>query len=172
MADTDRGGGRPDNPYCAHCTDPTGKLKSREEVREGMIAFYMQSMGKSREEAEREVDVHMAIMPAWSSGGQTPTAAEPTGPAAPESVPGPAPIAPELTVPAPEPAMPPTPAENVPAESAMPPLPETPPEAMPSTEEISSAVPGTGPAPLGEIPDSETPDDGNQAPGGSTPPAI
>ena len=43
MNDTgDHGGANPTNPYCQYCTDDTGTLKSREEVREGMINFYMQ----------------------------------------------------------------------------------------------------------------------------------
>ncbi len=64
--DSDHGGGRPDNIYCAHCTDSSGNLKSREEIREGMIGFYQQSIGKTREEAEIAVDAHMAQMPTWS----------------------------------------------------------------------------------------------------------
>ena len=58
------GGGDPSIPYCTYCTTPEGKLKSREEAREGMIGFYM-SQGKSREEAESFVDDYMAQMPAW-----------------------------------------------------------------------------------------------------------
>lgn len=88
--DADHGGARPDNVYCQNCTDATGNLKSREEVREGMIAFYMQSMNKGREEAEKEVDTHMAQMPAWQ--GTTPVTV-----AQPETVP---------PMPAPEPPVP------------------------------------------------------------------
>jgi len=61
----DHGGGNTANPYCVHCTDAAGNLKPREEVREGMINYYMQTMGKSREEAETVVDEHMAKQPAW-----------------------------------------------------------------------------------------------------------
>lgn len=96
--DSDHGGGRPDNVYCQHCTDPGGNLKSRNEVREGMIAFYMQSMGKSREEAEKEVDTHMAQMPAWQAAAPTPV---------PNSVPEPAPVTP--VAPTAEPVVPVTP---------------------------------------------------------------
>jgi len=59
------GGGDMNNAYCLYCTDETGKLKPREEVREGMIAFYMKSENKTREEAERFTDEYMKKMPAW-----------------------------------------------------------------------------------------------------------
>lgn len=81
-ADADHGGGKADNPYCKYCTDPAGNLKSKEEVREGMINFQMQqSPGKTREEIEKEVDAHMAQMPAWQippTGTLTPS--EPVAP--------------------------------------------------------------------------------------------
>jgi hypothetical protein len=59
------GGGDKNNPYCVYCTDQTGKLKSRQDVRKGMIHFYMAQMGRSREEAEKFVDGHMKKLPAW-----------------------------------------------------------------------------------------------------------
>lgn len=59
------GGGIEQNPYCVYCTDAEGHLKSREDVREGMVQFYMDAMGKSRDDAERVVDATMAEMPAW-----------------------------------------------------------------------------------------------------------
>lgn len=65
MIDSDHGGGRIDNPYCHYCTDEAGNLKPKEEIREGMINLYMQSFGKTREEAEKEVDSRMAEMPVW-----------------------------------------------------------------------------------------------------------
>ena len=66
MTDTSQhGGGDVNNPYCVYCTDDTGKLKSREDVREGMIVFFMKSENRSREEAEKFVDEHMRKMPAW-----------------------------------------------------------------------------------------------------------
>ncbi len=68
MKDTSQqGAGDPDNPYCVYCTDETGKLKSREEIREGMIGFYIKSENKTREEAEKFVDEHMKKMPAWKA---------------------------------------------------------------------------------------------------------
>ena len=59
------GGGEINNPYCIYCADESGNLKPREQVREGMIGFFMKSENKSREEAERFVDEHMSKMPAW-----------------------------------------------------------------------------------------------------------
>ena len=59
------GGGIKENPYCIYCTDAHGRLKPRAEVRSGMIQFYMDAMGKSRQEAEQVVDVTMSEMPAW-----------------------------------------------------------------------------------------------------------
>jgi hypothetical protein len=66
MRDTSQHGGKDvNNPYCIYCTDETGKLKSREQVREGMIGFFMKSENKTREDAEKHVDEHMKKMPAW-----------------------------------------------------------------------------------------------------------
>jgi hypothetical protein len=59
------GAGDVNNRYCVYCTDEEGKLKSRQEVREGMIHLYMAQMGKSREEGERFVDEQMRKLPAW-----------------------------------------------------------------------------------------------------------
>lgn len=61
----DHGGGDWDNPYCVHCTDETGKLKSRQQVREGMVRLYMSRMGKPKEEAAEFVDRQMKKLPAW-----------------------------------------------------------------------------------------------------------
>jgi hypothetical protein len=66
MKDASHHGGKDvNNPYCVYCTDETGKLKSREEVRKGMIGFFMKSENKTREDAEKHVDEHMKKMPAW-----------------------------------------------------------------------------------------------------------
>ena len=61
----DFGAGNEENKYCVHCTDGSGNLKSREDVRAGMIAFYMKMNGSSQEDAEKLVEEHMAKMPAW-----------------------------------------------------------------------------------------------------------
>ena len=61
----DHGSGDTSNPCCVYCTDEVGKLKSRQEVREGMINFYISQMGKTKEEAEGFVDEQMKNLPAW-----------------------------------------------------------------------------------------------------------
>ncbi|NIT04623.1 hypothetical protein GTO10_07070, partial [Candidatus Saccharibacteria bacterium] len=38
----DHGGGDANNPHCKYCTDPTGNLLPREQVRNKMIQFYVQ----------------------------------------------------------------------------------------------------------------------------------
>lgn len=81
----DYGGGRIGSSYCRYCTDDQGNLLSQETVREKMIQFQMKSLNKSQEQAERDVDRHIALMPAWQRGGgqmpdepKTP-GSEPTG---------------------------------------------------------------------------------------------
>jgi hypothetical protein len=61
----DHGAGDPENKYCKYCTDKKGKLKSRDDVREGWIEFVVRSQGKPREQAEKEVDAAMDELPAW-----------------------------------------------------------------------------------------------------------
>jgi hypothetical protein len=63
----DFGGGRADNTCCVHCCDDSGKLKSREDVKSGMMDLAIRMMGVSREEAEKTVQATMARMPAWKS---------------------------------------------------------------------------------------------------------
>jgi lactoylglutathione lyase len=60
-----RGGGIADNPYCVFCCDDKGELKSRIEVREGMVRHYINNRGKSRTESEKAVDELMKWLPAW-----------------------------------------------------------------------------------------------------------
>lgn len=64
----DFGGGRPGNSYCRHCTDDQGDLLPRDVVREKMIKFQRQSLGKTEEQAGADVDKHLALMPAWKLG--------------------------------------------------------------------------------------------------------
>ena len=59
----DHGGQIPGNRYCKFCTDAEGNLKSRDQVRNGMINL-MKSKGEK--DAERLVDQYMQKMPAWS----------------------------------------------------------------------------------------------------------
>ncbi|MFZ5365960.1 MAG: zinc ribbon domain-containing protein [Patescibacteria group bacterium] len=128
--DADHGGARVENPYCKYCTDPSGNLKSKEEVREGMINFQMQqSPGKTREEIAAEVDQHMRTMPAW----QTPTQVTPQTSVEETQVP---PI-PETPLPgAPPPTGTPTePTQPTRVPSTQPPTTETPPASAPPVEE-------------------------------------
>jgi hypothetical protein len=50
--------------YCEYCA-PDGKLKSREEIREGWINFSAKNEGISREEAEKKIDEEMKKLPFW-----------------------------------------------------------------------------------------------------------
>lgn len=63
----DFGGGNPDNPYCVHCCNPDGSLKSRDEVFEGMVGFMMGTQNMDRATAEVAAKDYMSKMPAWSS---------------------------------------------------------------------------------------------------------
>ena len=60
------GGHDENNEYCAYCTDSKGKLKSRSEVREGIIGYMVKHEKRTRDEAEKLVEEHMSRMPAWS----------------------------------------------------------------------------------------------------------
>jgi hypothetical protein len=117
----DHGGGRLDNPYCKYCTDAQGNLLPRGTVRQNMIQFYIQKMGKTPDEAVIEVDKIMATMPAW--GGMPTAPLEPSPPAG-------------------EPPVPPTPEPTTPTESVEPttetptgPTTETPTEPVQPDEE-------------------------------------
>lgn len=61
----DHGGHDESNSYCKYCTNTKGELKSREQVRDGMVAYMVKSEKRSREEAERFVEQHLSQMPAW-----------------------------------------------------------------------------------------------------------
>lgn len=144
----DHGGGRVDNLYCRHCTDQAGNLKPKEEVREGMINFYMQSMGKTREEAETAVDSHMAQMsawaadrPAWSGSAGQPTPPQPTAEEPPVSAPPPpAPETPPASIEE-------TPSQTEPAEEASKSEPVSPAasEVTPEPEPVSQTEPPAAP---------------------------
>ena len=61
----DFGGGDMENKCCSHCCTPDGKLKGREEIKEGWIGYVMNTENISREEAEKKVDEQMAKTPVW-----------------------------------------------------------------------------------------------------------
>ncbi|MFH1126497.1 MAG: VOC family protein [archaeon] len=64
----DFGGGNTDNKYCVHCTDTGGKLKNKEEIRDGMIQLAMKTMNLNLQDAVKMVDDNMRKMPAWKKG--------------------------------------------------------------------------------------------------------
>ncbi len=74
----DFGGGKADNLYCRYCSDYQGSLLPRDQVKQNMIQFYTQKMGKSLAEATVIADQTMANMPAWR---QTRLPDEQAGPA-------------------------------------------------------------------------------------------
>lgn len=129
MIDSDHGGGRADNQYCKYCTDAAGNLKPRVEIREGMINLYMQSFGKTREEAEKEVDLRMAQMPAWQGSSAPAPSPEPVSP-----------LVSQPTPPAAEPVVPEQPATSLPTEPLTAPAAPSPlePSPAPAVQEPAS----------------------------------
>jgi hypothetical protein len=87
MNDTgDHGGANPTNPYCQYCTDDAGTLKSKEEVRQGLINYYMQTDGLTVEQASLKADERMNKQPAWQQPTETvqePVVGAPEQPVAP-----------------------------------------------------------------------------------------
>ena len=62
----DYGGGDMSNIYCVNCTDPKGKLKTKEEVKEKITKFYAKQ-GLCPEEAGRRAEQNMREAPAWKA---------------------------------------------------------------------------------------------------------
>ena len=63
----DFGGGKPENKYCVHCSQPDGTLKSYDEVLDGMINFMITSRNMERQTADSTAREYLSQMPAWSS---------------------------------------------------------------------------------------------------------
>lgn len=61
------GGGKINNSSCVYCSDSEGNLKPRNEVREGMINFWMQRENIDRKTAEKKTDEYMSAQPAWKT---------------------------------------------------------------------------------------------------------
>lgn len=61
------GGGKLGNKTCVYCSDREGNLKPRNEVREGMIHFWMQREKIDRSTAEKKTDEYMSNQPAWKT---------------------------------------------------------------------------------------------------------
>jgi hypothetical protein len=133
----DHGGGDVNNLYCRYCTDETGKLMPREQVRAKMIQFYVQKQGKEQAEAEKLTDQLMANMPAWKGGGGSAPAepAETNEPPAEPTV--------ETTVePTTEPTAPAKPVTESPPPASTPEPPPTEPETPPA-EPVEETPGGT-----------------------------
>ncbi len=65
-SDSDRGGGRPDNPYCRGCTDKSGNLLSYETVKKGLVEReFIGRNGMERPAAEEAAGRAMSVQPAW-----------------------------------------------------------------------------------------------------------
>jgi hypothetical protein len=62
----DRAGGLAESPYCRHCGDERGALKSYDEVWRGMTAFLANAQGLDEAVARRMAREMMARMPAWA----------------------------------------------------------------------------------------------------------
>ncbi|MEA1906489.1 MAG: zinc ribbon domain-containing protein [Euryarchaeota archaeon] len=65
VAPEDFGGGSTDNAFCAHCTTPEGRLKSYDDVLEGMTGFMMMTRKMDRTTAKDAAREYMSEMPAW-----------------------------------------------------------------------------------------------------------
>ena len=57
----------PAEDYCVHCTDKSGNLKSREEIKNGMAYWFkMWQPGLSQEKALVRAEHYLLAMPAWA----------------------------------------------------------------------------------------------------------
>jgi len=66
MSDRDHGGGRSDNPYCRHCTDGGGRLRTYDEVWRTLTEReFMGTNGMPRDQAEVAARNALAQTPAW-----------------------------------------------------------------------------------------------------------
>lgn len=66
MSEGDHGGGRADNPYCRHCTDRGGALRSYDEVLGYLVEHeFMGRNGMPRAQAEAAARNALSRMPAW-----------------------------------------------------------------------------------------------------------
>ncbi len=67
MSREHHGGGDEEKTYCVQCCHPDGRLKSYEEVLEGMTGLMMENRGLDRAAAEAAAREYLATMPAWGS---------------------------------------------------------------------------------------------------------
>ena len=61
------GGGNAENKYCVHCCNSDGRLKSYEDVLEGMVGLMINNRGMDRAAAASAASEYLATMPAWNS---------------------------------------------------------------------------------------------------------
>ena len=54
-----------DNVYCEYCVNAEGSLKTYEEVKEGLVKFYIDKYNYPRNSAEETVINLLKMMPAW-----------------------------------------------------------------------------------------------------------
>jgi hypothetical protein len=53
--------------YCKYCTDESGNLKSRDEIREGITQWFMGwQPNVTPELARKRADLFMSALPAWA----------------------------------------------------------------------------------------------------------
>jgi Putative zinc ribbon domain len=57
----------PSANYCKHCTDEDGKLRPRNEVKQGIASWFQSWQGKiSHQQALERAEHFMQAMPAWT----------------------------------------------------------------------------------------------------------
>jgi hypothetical protein len=59
------GGHKAGNKSCVYSSDSEGNLKPKNEVREGMVSFWMQREKVAWSTAEKLTDEHISKMPIW-----------------------------------------------------------------------------------------------------------
>jgi len=57
----------PDKAYCFHCAHPDGTMVSRDEAREGLTAFMVNTQGIDEASARDAVLELMTKLPAWQT---------------------------------------------------------------------------------------------------------
>ena len=56
----------PDRDYCFHCAHPDGTMVTRDEAREGLTAFMVNTQGIDEAAAREAVIELMTKLPAWA----------------------------------------------------------------------------------------------------------
>jgi hypothetical protein len=59
--------GNPDNDYCFYCAHPDGSMVSRDEAREGLTAFMVNTQGIDEAAAREAAAELMTKLPAWAT---------------------------------------------------------------------------------------------------------